>query len=67
MHMSDLLELMRSREWFYRFELPDGTTTPTYRDGELDAIHDTRWRMLEHRLEAEFPDGFGNLRAIDSG
>lgn len=63
--MADLLERMRSREWFYRFELPDGTTTPTYSDGELDAIHDTRWRMLEHCLEAEFPDGFGDLRAID--
>jgi tRNA (mo5U34)-methyltransferase len=63
--MSDQLEQLRSREWFYRFELPDGTTTPTYHDGELNAIHDTRWRMLEHRLEAEFPGGFGDLRAID--
>jgi len=63
--MSDLLDQMRSREWFYRFVLPDGTATPTYHGGKLDAIHDTRWRMLEHRLEAEFPEGFGELRAID--
>lgn len=63
--MSDFLDQMRSREWFYRFELPDGSMTPTYHGGQLDAIHETRWRMLEHCLEAEFPEGFGELRAVD--
>lgn len=63
--MADLLEQVRDREWFYSFELPDGSLTPTYHGGELDAIHDTRWRMLEHTLDTTFPDGYGDLRAVD--
>jgi tRNA (mo5U34)-methyltransferase len=63
--MSDLLEQVRRREWFYDFELPDGSRTATYHEGTLNAIHDTRWRMLEHSLEGAFPQGFGGLRAVD--
>lgn len=63
--MTDLLEQVNQREWFYTFELPDGSTTRTYHDGELDSIHDTRWRMLEHTLEGVFPGGFRDLTAID--
>ncbi len=63
--MSDLLEQVRERQWFYTFELPDGSVTPTYHDGELDAIHHTRWRMLEHTLEGVYPEGFSRLSAID--
>lgn len=63
--MSDLLEQVRRREWFYDFELPDGTRTTTYHDGALNAIHDTRWRMLEHTLDSVYPGGFGGLQAVD--
>lgn len=63
--MSELLEQVNQREWFYSFELPDGSTTRTYHEGELDAIHNTRWRMLEHTLEGAYADGFGDLTAID--
>ena len=63
--MSELLEQIRSREWFYAYELPDGSTTPTYHQGELDAIHETRWQMVEECLSGAFPDGFGGLSALD--
>ncbi len=63
--MTDLLERVHSREWFYRFELPDGTATATYHGGGLDQIHETRWNMLESILDAEFPAGQRNLRAVD--
>ncbi len=63
--MSELLEQVRGREWFYTFELPDGTRTTTYHQGELDAIHDTRWRMLQHTLDRAYPGGFAPLTAVD--
>ena len=44
--MSDTLDQIRAREWFYRYELPGGVTTRTYHGGTLDAIHETRWNML---------------------
>lgn len=63
--MSELLEKVRAREWFYRFDLPDGTQTVTYHDGDLDAIHATRWGLLEHALEGIYPEGFESLTAVD--
>lgn len=63
--MSDLRKQVLEREWFYRYRLPDGTDVPTYHDDDVDLIHQTRWRMLLHRLEGEFPDGFAGLSAID--
>ena len=44
--MSNLIEQARSREWFYSYELPDGSTTPTYHGSDIQSIHDTRWQML---------------------
>jgi hypothetical protein len=63
--MSDLLQKVHEREWFYTFDLPDGTTTRTYHGGELDEIHTTRWRMLEHTLDTSYPQGFSELTAVD--
>ena len=63
--MSDLLQQVKSREWFYTFDLPDGSTTETYHGGELSAIHETRWNLLQHTIDLAFPDGFQDLTAID--
>lgn len=63
--MSDLLDQAKSREWFYAFDLPDGTRAPSYHGGELDLIHETRWRMLEHCLDQAWPEGYADLVAID--
>lgn len=62
---ADALAEVHRREWFYDFALPDGSRTRTYHEGALDAIHETRWRMLRHTLDAVYPDGFTHLRAVD--
>ncbi|MEM7706452.1 MAG: DUF1698 domain-containing protein [Pseudomonadota bacterium] len=38
------------REWFYPFPLPSGKTTPTYDGGRLNAVHDTRLKMMDSAL-----------------
>ena len=63
--MSDLLEQARSRDWFYGYELPDGSRLPTWHQGELDAIHDTRWQMVSDCLAGEFSEGLEGRSAID--
>jgi ubiquinone/menaquinone biosynthesis C-methylase UbiE len=63
--MSDPIEQILSREWFYRFELPDGRSTPTYHGGELDSIHDTRWQMVDSHLTRVLGDDWAGLSAID--
>jgi len=63
--MSDLLDQINAREWFYSYPLPGGGVTKTYHGGTLDAIHDTRWAMLEETLRNRFGDDFGALRALD--
>lgn len=54
-----------TRDWFYRFELPDGRVTPTYDDGALDAVHATRLAMLEGVLDAQFGPSLARRSAVD--
>jgi len=63
--MSTLIEQAHSREWFYAYELPDGSTTPTYHSSDIQAIHDTRWRMLESCLEKHLGSDRHALTALD--
>jgi hypothetical protein len=63
--MSDPIQQVLSREWFYRFELPDGSVTSTYHKGELDSIHDTRWQMLDEYLTRLLGDNWDGLSTID--
>ena len=63
--MSDILDQINAREWFYSYQLPDGSYTRTYHQGELDAIHNTRWEMLHGCLGSHFKGKYGKLRAID--
>jgi len=53
------------KEWFYAYELPDGQRTRSYNGGELDAIHDTRWAMVEAHLESMYEGQYAELRAVD--
>lgn len=46
-----LIQQAQAKEWFYAYELPDGSTTPTYHGVDIQAIHDTRWRMLQAYLD----------------
>jgi len=63
--MSELVEQAQAREWFYRYELPDGSTLPCTHGPEVLAIHDTRWQMLEACLEQRLGPDRGQLTALD--
>ncbi len=63
--MSSDLEKIKQREWFYSFDLPDGSTSKSYGNGELDAIHDTRKQMLDAVLGVHYPDGLAGKTAVD--
>ena len=63
--MSDLLQQVKARQWFYNYELPDGSSTETYHGDQLSAIHETRWQLLQRTLEQAFPQGLAALDAID--
>jgi hypothetical protein len=64
-----LIAQARAREWFYAYELPDGSTTPTYHGLAIQAIHDTRWRMLsaclDERLGPQAETDRAGLSALD--
>jgi hypothetical protein len=40
------ISAIRDRQWFYEFDLPDGTTTSSYLPEEVRGIHTTRLAML---------------------
>jgi phage gp46-like protein len=63
--MSELIEQALARQWFYDYELPDGTILPCTHDPEIQAIHHTRWRMLEVCLEQRLGSDRGELTALD--
>lgn len=63
--MSTLIEQARAREWFYAYELPDGSRAPTYHGDEIQAIHDTRWQMLERCLDERIGRDRQGLSALD--
>jgi tRNA (mo5U34)-methyltransferase len=63
--MPTLIEQVHSREWFYSYELPDGSTTVTYHDTNIQAIHDTRWQMLQTYLDNKLGTDRGDLTALD--
>jgi len=60
-----ILEQVQQREWFYRFDLPDGSSTTSYLPEQVRPVHETRLAMMRERLEplcrAE------DLTAIDFG
>jgi tRNA (mo5U34)-methyltransferase len=63
--MSTPIEQAHAREWFYSYELPDGSTTPTYHGIDIQAIHDTRWQMLETCLDKNLGPERNGLSALD--
>lgn len=63
--MSTLIEQAHSRQWFYSYELPDGSTTPTYHGIDIQSIHDTRWKMLDECLSRRLGPDRSGLSALD--
>jgi tRNA (mo5U34)-methyltransferase len=59
-----LLEQVRSRKWFYEFELPDGSRTQSYLPAGVEKIHATRLAMLERGL-SRFGNDLSGLTAVD--
>lgn len=65
MSPTDLEARALAKTWFYPFRLPSGAITRSYDEGALDGIHFTRRQMLDTALDQAFPDGFGDLSAVD--
>jgi tRNA (mo5U34)-methyltransferase len=63
--MSTLIEQAHAKEWFYSYELPDGSTTPTYHGTDIQAIHDTRWQMIQSCLDERLGNAVQGLSALD--
>jgi hypothetical protein len=63
--MSTLIEQALAREWFYSYDLPDGSTTPTYEGIDIQAIHETRWQMLKSCLDERLGNTRQGLAAVD--
>jgi hypothetical protein len=60
-----LLERVRSRKWFYEFELPDGSRTQSYLPAGVEKIHATRLAMLERGLASRFGADLTGVTAVD--
>lgn len=65
MDQSDVLSAIRARRWFYEFDLPDGTRTPSYLPPGVEKIHSTRLDMLWRGLEPIVRDEWPQLSVID--
>ncbi len=63
--MSSLIEQAKAREWFYSYRLPDGSETPTYHGVDIQAIHNTRWSMLEQCFDRWLDTDRAGLSALD--
>lgn len=59
----DLLALVKARQWFYAFELPDGSVTPTDIDPAVVQLHATRRDHLRDVI-ATIPDA-ARMSALD--
>jgi hypothetical protein len=63
--MSTLIEQVHAREWFYSYELPDGSVAPTTHGRDIQLIHDTRWAMLERCLDERVGKDRAGKSALD--
>lgn len=65
MNAPELLRQVRERRWFYEFDLPDGTTTPSYLPPGVARIHATRLAMLWQCLAPLAAGGWERLSVVD--
>lgn len=63
--MDSLIAQAHAREWFYSYQLPDGSTVPTYVGNEINSIHDTRWQMLQSCLDERLGNDRSELTVLD--
>jgi tRNA (mo5U34)-methyltransferase len=60
-----LLDRVRAREWFYEFDLPDGTRTRSHLPPGVEKIHTTRLELMERALDAAVGRDCSALTAVD--
>jgi SAM-dependent methyltransferase len=60
-----LLERVRARQWFYEFQLPDGSRTQSALPPGVEAIHTTRLALLEEALDRAVGRDCAGLTALD--
>jgi hypothetical protein len=65
MTVTEAIAKVRSRPWFYEFDLPDGSKTQSYLPAGVEKIHSTRLDMLWLALEAFGADEWPRLSFID--
>ncbi|MGO9681714.1 MAG: class I SAM-dependent methyltransferase [Beijerinckiaceae bacterium] len=61
---SDVLEAVKKRIWFYKFDLPDGTSTQADIPADVLRIHTSRRDKLVRIIKERVPNA-ANLTAID--
>ena len=60
----EIKQKIEQRDWFYRFELPDGSATDSYLPASAQQVHDTRLEMVARVLQpllSQYP----GLSALD--
>lgn len=62
---ADLEAEILNKTWFYRYRLPSGAETNSYDGGVLDAIHETRLRMMDAALAPLYGNGLKGKTAVD--
>lgn len=63
--MTDALEKILNRKWFYQFELPNGEKTQSYLPDDAQAVHTTRLEMMDSVLNPRFDGQWDKLNAVD--
>jgi tRNA (mo5U34)-methyltransferase len=61
----DVSDRVMAREWFYRFSLPDGQTTPSYASDDIAQLHATRVRMLDSVVDPLLEGTWQNVSSLD--
>jgi len=63
--MTDTLEKILNRKWFYQFELPNGKKTQSYLPDDAQLVHTTRLEMMDSILNPRFEGRWNDVVAVD--
>ncbi len=63
--MTDTLEKITNRKWFYQFELPNGQETQSYLPDDAQLVHTTRLEMMDSVLNPRFENRWADITAVD--
>jgi len=63
--MSNVIEQITAKKWFYEFQLPDGQATESYLPAEALAVHSTRIAMMDSVLHPMYDGQWDQATAVD--